>query len=614
MARDNPVLDDDSAGLDGPERYRTDGNTSLIDRRSYLKLAGTATATAGAVVAGSTGAVASDDYEVIEADNSIYWLDDGETFENKIIDFSNGNYFSLLAHEVSDWEIRNVAFVGQHAHDQHTIIVRNDGGPGLVENVYMAEGSIRPDQYSSHGQSGIFVHRDHEGHVTIRNCNIQDWPNNGIYANPPYYEDGGTVRIESCLSANNSVSNFRIGSSGSEIVDSVAYNDSNGQYDGRCLWAWGADVSVDDCSFDEGSYPDAIHVRDSTTITMSDTEYTGMRLNDGGSRGTFNDNGSNTQTSSPDLTPPDGVPMTPEEAATGGSGGGDVQLIQRSEDPWTEEYSVEHIYEVENTGDEPVEYYLQNSGDGFDAIEYDGAVIDAHQMWSGDDKAAGRVEPGDTHCWGFGHRMVDVTIEPESTTDARVDGEASSLDWYPQNGADGDDWKDLDELLDGAVDEFEYEVEADEDGVEYYLEAKDGTDFTPFEKSEYVYVSDDGTRAAGLLDAGERHGFTGHDIDPPSMLDVTIRGDGVGYIDGDESALGWYPQDGASGDDWKDIADLLDLDDEAGDENDDDDGGDESVDEWWEDLFGDDEWWKDEDGNGAWLEDFLRTVEDRWTN
>lgn len=560
MARDNPVLDDEDAGLDESERYQTDGNTNVIDRRSYLKLAGTATATAGAVVAGSTGAVADEEYEVIEADNSIYWLDDGETFENKIIDYSNGNYFTLLAHEVSDWTIRNVAFVGQHAHDQHTIVVRNDGGAGLVENVYMAEGCIRPDQYSSHGQCGIFVHRDHEGHVTIRNCNIQDWPNNGIYANPPYYEDGGTVRIESCLSANNAVSNFRIGSSGSEIVDSVAYNDSDGQYNGRCLWAWGADVSVANCSFDEGSYPDAIHVRDSTTITMSDTEHTGMRLNDGDSRGTFNDNGGNTQTSNPDLTPPDGVPMTPEEAASGGSGGsgGGSRPVQPSDDPWTEEYDVDHIYEVENTGDEPVEYYLQNGGGEFEALEYDGAVIDDRQMWSGEDKAAGRVEPGDTHCWGFDHTMVDVTIESASHADARVDGEASSLDWYPRDGADGDDWKDLDELLEGSVDEFEYAVEAAEDEVAYYLEGKDGVDFTPLAESDSVYVSEDGTRAAGLLEAGDRHGFTGQRLETSMMLDVTIDGDGMGYVDGEESSLGWYPRPDASGDDWKDIDELLD--------------------------------------------------------
>jgi len=133
---------------------------------------------------------------------------------------------------------------------------------------------------------------------------------------------------------------------------------------------------------------------------------------------------------------------------------------------------------------------------------------------------------------------------------------------------------------------FEYAVEAHEDDVEYFLEGVDGVDFTPHEESKRIYVSDDGTRVAGRLMDGERHAFDGLLVEESTMLDADVRGDGTAFIDGGESALGWYPRPDAAGDDWKDLDELLDLegdepeeDEPDDDESKDDENGDDDADE-----------------------------------
>ncbi|MXV63309.1 hypothetical protein GS429_14790 [Natronorubrum sp. JWXQ-INN-674] len=550
MARDKPELDDNDPGTSGPENVESSSNDSLLGRRSYLKLAGTATAASAALVAGSASTAAGSDYEVIEADNTLYRLDEGETFENKIIDYSNGNYFTLLANEVSNWQIRNVAFVGQHAHDQHTIVVRNDGGPGLIENVYMADGCTRPSSYSSHGQCGIFVHRQHEGHVTIRHCNIQDWPNNGIYANPPYYENGGSVRIEECLSANNYVSNFRIGSSGSEVVDSVAYNDSSGQFRGRCLWAWGADIEARGCAFDSGSYPNAIHVRDSTQLTVQDTVHDGYNYG-GSGNGNVIERGSTSSSGGADLTPPDGVPMTPEEAVTGESSDGSFGGGSRSRGDYED---LQHTYEFDADGeDEPTDYYFEIEDGPIEPSTYNGATVEEDFMWVSDDgtRAAGRVVDG-RHAWEFDTPLVDVTVE--GSADPIVDDNPSHLSRYPLSGASGDDWKgnmpwhtDFPDLQHT----YEFDAEGEDEPTDYYFEVEDG----PIEPStyndatiepEYMWVSDDGTRAAGRVVDG-RHAW---EFDTP-LVDVTVEGSAEPFVDDNPSHLSRYPLSGANGDAWK---------------------------------------------------------------
>jgi len=156
-------------------------------------------AATAAVAATASVSASSEEYEVIEANSSNYFFVDGEGFENKIIDFSNGNWMTIIAN-TTNWTTRNVGFRGIHDHGHNAMVVRDDSGnTSTIENVYNGDGCVRPDSYSSHGQCGISVHR---GHIAIRNVYVEDWPSNGIYASGAAYDTPGTVTIKNCFGKN----------------------------------------------------------------------------------------------------------------------------------------------------------------------------------------------------------------------------------------------------------------------------------------------------------------------------------------------------------------------------------------------------------------------------
>ncbi|WP_339106364.1 right-handed parallel beta-helix repeat-containing protein [Haloterrigena salinisoli] len=435
MARDKPGLPDENSGTDGSEDGEQGGNAPLLDRRSYLKLAGTASGAGAAIIGATPSGAAASEYDVIEADNSLYRLDDGEVFENKIIDFSNGNYFMLYGRESTNWTIRNVGFRGAHRRDRHAIVVADVGGnTSTIENVYMGDGCVRPSSYRSHGQCAIWVAPEHDGHIDIKNCNVQNWPNNGIYASAPGYNGrGGTVHIDDCYAANNYVSSYRLGSDGSKCTNSVAYNDGNGRYDGRCFWGWNpGEITVSDCDFSSGSYPDAIHLGRSgerTDVVIEATRYDGLS-----ERGDVNVSWGATDGSSPDLSMPDGVPTTAEEAAGATGSSADGRSRGDHEDL---QYTYEFVAEGES---EPTDYYFEVEAAPVEPSTYNGATIEDDSMWISDDgtRAAGRVVDG-RHAWEFDSLLVDVTVE--GPADPFVDDSPSHLGRYPRPGATGDDWK-----------------------------------------------------------------------------------------------------------------------------------------------------------------------------
>lgn len=85
--------------------------------------------------------------------------------------------------------------------------------------------------------------------------------------------------------------------------------------------------------------------------------------------------------------------------------------------------------------DEPTDYYLE-----VDDGELEPST-DAASTWVSDDgtRAAGRVVDG-RHTWAFDAELVDVTVD--GPADLLVDGELSSLEQFPLEGATGNDWKD----------------------------------------------------------------------------------------------------------------------------------------------------------------------------
>jgi len=89
--------------------------------------------------------------------------------------------------------------------------------------------------------------------------------------------------------------------------------------------------------------------------------------------------------------------------------------------------------------------------------------------------------------------------------------------------------------------------------ADYYLEVGKGGDMIAATvdgaviEEEFHWISDDGTKAAGRVDPGERHAYAFDSF----VIDVTIDGSADPYVDGSPSNLDLYPKKVATGDDWK---------------------------------------------------------------
>ncbi|MCU4924904.1 right-handed parallel beta-helix repeat-containing protein [Halobacteria archaeon AArc-dxtr1] len=527
MAREPSVLNNDESGDIGHERANTSGNGGLLHRRSYLKLAGTATA--AAAVASAAGSADEDEYEVWEADNSRYFMDEGETLENVIIDFSNGNWFQIQATGVSNFTIRNVAFVGTHRHDEHAIIF-SCSDEGLIENVYMGDGCVRPSSYSSHGQCGIFGHNSHSGHVTIRNVNVQGWPNNGMYTSS-VARSGGTVSIEECYGANNYVSTYRI-ADGSEVRDSVAYNDG-GRYSGRCLWAYDPGTSTcDGCNFDSGPYNTAVIVRGNATLNLSNTTYDSAS-------GNINGNGGNNANGGADLTPPEGVPMTAEEAVSAEGGSGGITSPRSFEDGegGEPEDDWDHVYTI--YADEDVDYYFEAQGD----VEFrtgggNGVIWDEGPS----NTLAGTIPAGEFHAIHHNELVADVDLFGEAH--AFTDTYSSDLSIYPRDFASDGTWKADVDIHDHYGDESDLEnvilFDGEESGATRYEFVVDGD----VEKSTYEGASiddedviEDDLVHGVVADWRDAFRFSG------DLEQLTVDGPGTVTVNGEEVDPSEYGED-----------------------------------------------------------------------
>ncbi|MBZ6494063.1 hypothetical protein [Natrinema longum] len=295
------------------ERTRT---TSGLDRRSYLKLAGIAVP---AAISPMSVAGASDDgaYEVIDARGQTIWIDDGETFANKLIDYTTGEGCTIDARDSTNWTIRNIGFRGRKRASR-TVFGLSDTGNGTstVENVYLGDGSDAVGD-SPHGPGGIFVGPEHNGTIEFRNVNVQEFPNNGIYASAPATDGDGSIHIDGCYAANCGISHYRVGGDDDIITNSSVELTERG-YDGRGVWAWApGPVSVADCefamngrhySFVVGANDDASHLRISDT-EWDDEFHGGWDIRSGGAI-TFSEYSGN----NPHAAVPDGCPASIADA------------------------------------------------------------------------------------------------------------------------------------------------------------------------------------------------------------------------------------------------------------------------------------------------------------
>jgi hypothetical protein len=317
--------------------HRSDESSKLYEttRRGYLKLTGAAAASATALGAAS-GTAGAESYETItvgSGDTYVHHVNSGETFQNKLIDITASNAEVEITGSGSDWVIRDIGIKGKCTSDDKDQMITaevDSGSTGLIENVYLGDGAV--DGY----QGGMFVSLEHAGTLTIRNCNVQEWPDNGIYASAPGRDTDrndaglGEVHIENCYAKNNNTDCYRLGTDGSYVRDSVAHvngdvPDKGGAENARGVWVKeGGTVDIENCDLlledPDASYCVWEGDNDETGLArVSNSEVVARDGADGKYRGNVDTSniGSN-----PDVSVPNGVPTSAADAADGPDGTG----------------------------------------------------------------------------------------------------------------------------------------------------------------------------------------------------------------------------------------------------------------------------------------------------
>ncbi|WP_265107798.1 hypothetical protein [Halosolutus halophilus] len=536
MTRDPSVPNEERTVDTGAESADERGNSGLLHRRSYMKLAGATTA--AAAFTGAAGA--DDDYDVVKAHGQVVRVGRGETYENKLIDLTTGNDFLILI-EGGDSAVRNIGFEGLYRGGQFMISITAGSGDILVENVYLGDGATKEGASFVHGPGAVFMHRNSNADVTFRRCNVQGYPNNGFYCSNTAY--GGSVRFENCFGKNNGVSTFRCAGGNDEIVNCVAYNDTTDygpgyggfiETSGRPVWVWnGGTVTIRDSHFADGPYPYAM-------VAGANGSPGRATFESGGYRGTIQRaSGSSVNVASgvsrdPDLSIPDGVPTSAKEAASGGSSGSSAGSAAEDEPADDADHELPNVvvFDGDGTGDttsyefvvsDAVEPSTDDDATIDDAAEVDGThasgtVADYLDAW----RFAGEIErlsvDGDAAV-----RVNGTEVDPDDFDDVLenvilIDGDSSDATRY-EFAVDGDVEK---ATVDGASIDEEDTIE---DGFVHGVVAdwKDAFRFSG--DLEQLTVDGPGT----AVQNGEELDPAEYGPDLPHVLEVEGRGTPASY-------------------------------------------------------------------------------------
>ncbi|MFB6130634.1 MAG: hypothetical protein ABEJ28_07425, partial [Salinigranum sp.] len=197
-------------------------------------------------------------------------------------------------------------------------------GTGTVDHVYMGDGVVEGVR-----AGGLAPTSSSTGHVEIHNCHFAGWTDNGISAAHTANDGRGTIHVDNCYFRDNNVAALRIASDGTVVENSVVHTTGrtpalpNGVVDAKGVYTGYGDpsqhVEVRNCDVDcRHGNPDEDDFNSPTDhpingecswIDVYDTQFAGTVV---GNVDLVSGNGGN-----PDLTPPDGVPMSAEDALTG---------------------------------------------------------------------------------------------------------------------------------------------------------------------------------------------------------------------------------------------------------------------------------------------------------
>ena len=182
-------------------------------------------------------------------------VEDAEAFlfDGFVLDFEREGYGgAVVVRTRGDFTIRNVRTLGRYPRKSvgFHFAVENENRRALVENLVSMGGKQGGETV------GIFVNRQHAGDLTVRNCHLENFPNNGLYASAPgddgkLRSSGGIVRVVGGFYRNNNIANVRLGDrcvarNVTIVVDTVPpYNELNA----RGLWVVnGTNQLIDGCS------------------------------------------------------------------------------------------------------------------------------------------------------------------------------------------------------------------------------------------------------------------------------------------------------------------------------------------------------------------------------
>ena len=147
----------------------------------------------------------------------------------------------------SGFVVEDVEFVGRGFHPDPSVVnalavaVRNESEQGIVRDIVARRGSAIGHYKGGNGRVGIWVGARHRGRVTIENCHLEEFGNNGIYGS----RNPGTVEVVGGLYRNNNVSGVRLGGGGNVVRDTTIeidlgkytgpYTATNTEYDTRAI-------------------------------------------------------------------------------------------------------------------------------------------------------------------------------------------------------------------------------------------------------------------------------------------------------------------------------------------------------------------------------------------
>lgn len=165
-----------------------------------------------------------DDVTLVPAgQHSDYWISGWSVrdflFEGFTVDQRASGIHPEIAFGATDGlVVRDVERVGYHDGTNQAFGFRilDANGSGLIENVRLPDG----------GDNAVGMYTDTVGELTVRDCRIEGFGDNGLYASRstgPVYVEGGTYK-------NNDTSQVRLGSAGSYVKDATIVVDDPPQH------------------------------------------------------------------------------------------------------------------------------------------------------------------------------------------------------------------------------------------------------------------------------------------------------------------------------------------------------------------------------------------------